>query len=122
MDLELNNGEAYPVSRSKQRKRIFQRQLLNRLSESRMLEILDRGLQQAHHNLGSCNQKHETQDIDQLDEKDEEELVCVSTMIRMANTDPALSESTEFQTGCVLKTVRYIHRQRAVGSGNQTNH
>ncbi|KAJ8525092.1 hypothetical protein ON010_g16022 [Phytophthora cinnamomi] len=110
------------------RKKVFLRRLHNQLSESRMLEALDRSLQYARPRTAEIgrqstelgNQEQEEQDTaDGQDE--EEELVCVSTMVKMVDEGPAMPKSAEFQAGGVLKTVRYIHRQRAIDSMPQEN-
>lgn len=124
MNIRANQGGGDFDTEKQQRKRVFQRRLHERLCESRMLEVLDHKLQRTGHASDSNNQEHEEQDLDQQHEN-EEELVCVSTMIKLANTDSALLKSSEYQTGGVLKTVRSIHRLRATGSGcheNQTGH
>ncbi|KAF1795255.1 hypothetical protein JG687_00003511 [Phytophthora cactorum] len=108
-------------TKDSRRKKVFQRRLLDQLSESRMLEVLDRKLQRAGHSTGLGNQEQEEED---RNDQGEEELVCVSKMVKVADAEPALSKSSEFQAGGVLKTVRYIHRQRAkpVAQGNQAEH
>ncbi|EGZ28494.1 hypothetical protein PHYSODRAFT_475888 [Phytophthora sojae] len=88
------------TTKDPRRKKVFQRRLHNQLTESRMLEVLDRNEQ---------------------DEQEEEELVCVSKMVKMVEEEPAVSRSSEFQVGGVLKTVRYIHRQRTIEFVQQEN-
>ncbi|GMF17941.1 unnamed protein product [Phytophthora fragariaefolia] len=112
-------------------KKVFQRRLHNQLSESRMLEVLDWSLQHERPNtMGSGrqstnlgNQEQEEQDI--AEEQEEEELVCVSKMVKMSDEESAMPKITggqsKFQAGGVLKTVRYIHTQRAVESVQHEN-
>ncbi|OWY90735.1 hypothetical protein PHMEG_00041001 [Phytophthora megakarya] len=114
------------ISKEPRRKRVFQRRLLAQLSESRMLEVLDRTLHnngnQRHH-TGLSNQEQDEQDSREEDQEreEEEELVCVSKMVKMNNSQPTLSKSSGFQAGGVLKTVRYIHMQRAIQSEQHEN-
>ncbi|ETI43831.1 hypothetical protein F443_11415 [Phytophthora nicotianae P1569] len=120
MNPESDECDAAFAAKNPRRKKVFQRRLHGQLSESRMLEVLDRQLQSSGHSTGSNNQE-EDNNGQQSDE--EEELVCVSRMVKVA--EPALSRSSEFQAGGVLKTVRYIHRQRAtkpVKHENQAGH
>ncbi|KAG7381417.1 hypothetical protein PHYPSEUDO_006035 [Phytophthora pseudosyringae] len=115
-------GAASISKKDPKRRKVFLRRLHDQLSESRMLEVLDRTLQ---HSTDLSNQEQEEQDArDQQDEEkaqEEEELVCVSTMVKVAGAEPALSKSSEFQAGGVLKTVRYIHTQRAIQSVQHEN-
>lgn len=127
MNPETDEGGPIPLAKDPKRKRVFLRRLQNQLSESRMLEVLDRTLQisaeNGRHSTLVSNQEQDEQDGDeQKKEEKEEELVCVSKMVKMADTEP---KSSEFQVGGVLKTVRNIHRQRAIQSEqheNQTEH
>lgn len=95
-----------------------------------MLEVLDRSLQQdrprsteiGRRSADLGNQEQEEQHTgDEQDEQEEEELVCVSKMVKMVEEEPAVSRSSEFQVGGVLKTVRYIHRQRTIEFVQQEN-
>jgi len=125
MNPASDESNAAPVMKDPRRKRVFQRRLHKQLSESRMLEVLDRSLRSgAGNGLGNQEQEERDSRVGQ-DEEEEQELVCVSKMVRMADPVPAVARSSEFQVGGVLKTVRYIHMQRAiqpVQHGNQTEH
>lgn len=84
-----------------------------------MLEVLDRKLQ---HPTSLSNQE---EDMNNTQSEDEEELVCVSKMVKVTDGEPVIPKSSKVQVGGVLKTVRYIHIQRAmkpVQHENQTEH
>lgn len=117
---EMNpESDAALATKIPRRKKVFQRRLHDQLSESRMLEVLDRKLQ---HPTSLSNQE---EDMNNTQSEDEEELVCVSKMVKVTDGEPVIPKSSKVQVGGVLKTVRYIHIQRAmkpVQHENQTEH
>ncbi|EEY66105.1 uncharacterized protein PITG_03647 [Phytophthora infestans T30-4] len=97
-------SDAALATKIPRRKKVFQRRLHDQLSESRMLE---------------------EEDMNNTQSEDEEELVCVSKMVKVTDGEPVIPKSSKVQVGGVLKTVRYIHIQRAmkpVQHENQTEH
>ncbi|TYZ59766.1 hypothetical protein PybrP1_007649 [[Pythium] brassicae (nom. inval.)] len=90
---------------------ILQRRLKDQISESRMLEVLDRQLQG-----DRANEPHRT------NQDDEEELVCVSTMVAVEPSAATAPAEFEHRVCGVLKTVRCMQRQRATERGeNQSD-
>ncbi|DAZ95913.1 TPA: hypothetical protein N0F65_012624, partial [Lagenidium giganteum] len=81
---------------STHKKVVFQRRLKDKISESRMLQLLDR-------QLGVNDANDNNQSLD-------EELVCDSTMIAVSEQS---ATDTEMRSAGALKTVRCIHRLRA---------
>ncbi|KAL3673251.1 hypothetical protein V7S43_000972 [Phytophthora oleae] len=119
MNPESDECGATSITKDPKRKRVFQRRLHDQLSESRMLQVLDRTL----HSTSLSNQEQEQADTkDQQGNEEEEELVCVSKMVQMGETQSTSSKKPGFQAGGVLKTVRNIHKQRAIQQENQAGH
>eukprot|EP00644_Phytophthora_capsici_P000163 jgi/Phyca11/99996/e_gw1.4.1212.1 len=116
MNPESDECGATSITKDPKRKRVFQRRLHDQLSESRMLQVLDQAL----HSRALSNQEQDQADSkNQQENEEEEELVCVSKMVEMGETS---TKKPGFQAGCVLKTVRNIHKQRANQHENQVGH
>ncbi|RLN89440.1 hypothetical protein BBJ28_00013826 [Nothophytophthora sp. Chile5] len=127
MDPETKDCGADSVTKEPRRKRVFQRKLRDQISESRMLEVLDRTLQNERPRSGTTSSSNQEQEQDggYGQEDGEEELVCVSKMVKVVAPAHSTPESFEHRAGGVLKTVRGIHRLRASQlpqQENQTEH
>lgn len=143
----FEDGERLVVARAKRAGTRLHRRLQESISESRMLQVLDRSLE-IDRSAPSLKTPSTTRSLlglsnqNQDEEEEEEELVCVSTMVAVESE--AVQEEPQqrvrdsahklvdammdlivmlrgFAQVCgVLKTVRHISRERSgVGSGRQ---
>lgn len=89
MNPEVDEHGAAKRTPPSRKQHILQRRLKSQISESRMLEVLERQLQgdrasELRRKLGSNQEDDATCDGNDNRNDDEEELVCVSTMVAVA--------------------------------------